>query len=219
MGQYLDKIEAYSSDVNVPLENTSYPHEIDAYWARLRSAADILKQAEDYKAEVKEKHADIYRYNNGKIAKLLSEAQVALQQTIEDEAFDKTKLKENVVNMDNAIRECRRLVTEFIDNKEKKEREATAREQEATAKREEEKRKLDEETRARKDLEDIVAKQNEKVAAKEKEAAEKEKARKEAASAAEKKDTDATAADEDDEPAAREGAEEAETQEDEETTP
>ena len=167
MGYFLDKIEAHSPEVSVPFDNTSYPAEIDAYWARLRSASDMLRQADDYKNEIKEKHLDIYRNDNGKIANMLSDAEFALLNAIEEEAFDKTKMRESVLKLDTAIRDSKRMVTEFIENKEKKEREDRERAAEEAQKKDEQKKKQEQYVQEKN--EKLKQEKEEKKAAKEKE--------------------------------------------------
>ena len=46
--KWLDRLERAPQELQMPLENTSYPDKIDAYWARLRDARNVLESAEDF---------------------------------------------------------------------------------------------------------------------------------------------------------------------------
>lgn len=46
--KWLDRLERAPQELQVPLENTSYPANVDTYWTRLRDARKILENAEDF---------------------------------------------------------------------------------------------------------------------------------------------------------------------------
>ncbi|CAD6569854.1 MAG: hypothetical protein ASARMPRED_003289 [Alectoria sarmentosa] len=46
--KWLDRLERAPQELQIPLENTSYPDKLNAYWTRLRDARNILENAEDF---------------------------------------------------------------------------------------------------------------------------------------------------------------------------
>lgn len=46
--KWLDRLERAPQELHIPLENTSYPANVDAYWNRLRDAKNVLEIAEDF---------------------------------------------------------------------------------------------------------------------------------------------------------------------------
>ncbi|KAG8534394.1 uncharacterized protein KY384_001239 [Bacidia gigantensis] len=145
MGRWLDKIEHRPEEINIPLQNTTYPEEIEAYWSRLRSAAEMLQRSDDFKNQVKDEHYDIYVQDGGKIPDKLGEAESELHEVIEEDAFDKQKLKEGVLKLDAAVRNAKKDVEDAVHNAEeaqkKKEAEQKKKEEEAQKKKEEEDRR------------------------------------------------------------------------------
>ena len=137
MGRWLDKLDKAPSELRLPLANTTYPQEVEAYWRRLRSAAEMLQRSTEYKDEVKEENWDVFISDDRKIAGMIADAENELHQTIHEDAYDKEKLRQGVLKLDSAVRNARKEVDAY---KKKVEAEEKARE-EARVKAEEEAQK------------------------------------------------------------------------------
>ena len=161
MGYWLDKIENHPEEVSIPFYNTSYPAEIEAYWSRIRSAAEMLHKTEDYKNELKEEHYDAFVSNGGKIPDSLGAAQHEVHEVIQEEAYDKQRLREVVLHLDKAVRDAKKDAADYLENKEKEEEKKRKEEEEKRNKEEEKKRKEEEE---KKRVEENKKKKNEELA-------------------------------------------------------
>ena len=71
--KWLDRLEYAPHELHVPLENTTYQANVDAYWTRLRDARDMLQKAEEL-------NDTIYKSQE------ILTAQTELQQIIYDKA-------------------------------------------------------------------------------------------------------------------------------------
>lgn len=82
--RWLDRLERAPHELQIPLENTSYQANIDAYWTRLMEARDLTQKLD--------------RLHDGNdTAQYLLRAQARLQQIIYDEA-DKSSFFRAVIN-------------------------------------------------------------------------------------------------------------------------
>lgn len=72
--KWLDRLERAPQDLQIPLVNTSYQANVDAYWTRLRDVRDMMERAETF-----------IRDGNKPTQELLL-ARVQLQQTVYNEA-------------------------------------------------------------------------------------------------------------------------------------
>ena len=108
MGKWLDRIDRHPEEFNIPLANTTYPQEIEAYWARLQSASQLLKLTEEYKAELKEKQYDVFQADQGRIPNRLGQAENELHEVIQEEPFDNKRVREAVLKLDSAVREAKK---------------------------------------------------------------------------------------------------------------
>ncbi|KAL9129692.1 MAG: hypothetical protein Q9217_001934, partial [Psora testacea] len=137
MGRWLDKLDHSPEALRIPLENTTYPSEIEAYWSRLRSAAEMLHRSNFYQEEVKKNHHDIFISENGRIANKIAEAERELHEVIQENAFDKELLQNAVLALHSAVRDAQKEVAGMVKMQEDEEK---ARE-EARTKAEEEKQR------------------------------------------------------------------------------
>ena len=108
MGKWLDRIDRHPEEFNIPLANTTYPQEVESYWSRLQSAAEMLQRTEEYKNELKEKEYDVFTSDQGRIPNRLGNAQTELHEIIQEEAYDKKRLREALLKLDSAVREAKK---------------------------------------------------------------------------------------------------------------
>lgn len=81
--KWLNRLERAPHELHVPLENTNYQANVDAYWTRLRNARDMLQKAEEFN--------DTF-YKSQEILT----AQTELQQTIYDKADEPNTVVEAI---------------------------------------------------------------------------------------------------------------------------
>ena len=48
MESWLDQVERYPERLDVPLEKTKYPNEVDRFWEYFHQSLDLLAQASEY---------------------------------------------------------------------------------------------------------------------------------------------------------------------------
>ena len=144
MGRWLDKLDHSPEELRIPLENTTYPSEVEDYWSQLRSAFKMLQTSADYKEQEKKEHFEIFTSKDPGIASRIEEAEWELNSIIQEDAFDTVGLREAEKNLRGTVQDAKKDVAETLLKKQ--EEEAKAR-QVAKEKAEEDKRKEEEKER------------------------------------------------------------------------
>ena len=87
--KWLDRLERAPRELHIPLENTSYQANVDAYWTRLRDARDMLQKAGGFNHTL---HT----------SQEILTAQTELRQTIYDKADEPYTVVEAIANVKSA---------------------------------------------------------------------------------------------------------------------
>lgn len=95
MDLWLDKLDHTPKALNVPLVNTSYPAETMTFWSQIGFAMEIQAQASNLK-EVRNVTFDA-----------LDKAEGDLSSTIQEEAYNKEKMKAMIEGLQRVIMETR----------------------------------------------------------------------------------------------------------------
>ena len=177
MGSFMDTLERNPAQLRIPLYNTSYPVETEAYWKRLGDAMNKLNQFEDYKNEVREKNKGIYE-GHGDAFKKVNEAATVMSEVVLNSADDKQKVREKYLKFERELHFVKKNVNKLLKEaeeaqakKEEEEKQAAER-KESEAKAEAERKKKEEEEKK------AVAEQEKKEAErKQQEEKEEEKAK------------------------------------------
>ncbi|KAL9101451.1 MAG: hypothetical protein Q9163_003282 [Psora crenata] len=115
MGHWLDKLDHSPEQLRVPLAETSYPSEIEAYWSALRRAADMLHNSHVFMDEVRKEESDISADGERRFAEKLAEAERKLQYVIQGEdPANKDHLGEAVSKLDQAIQEAKKDFSQLV---------------------------------------------------------------------------------------------------------
>ena len=94
--RWLDRLERAPHELQISLENTNYQAEIDAYWAALRDARDMVQTAEHFSDDDRMKH-DYQTKQAYRRKQDFFHALEKLRQIIYDEA-DKTSFVLDIIN-------------------------------------------------------------------------------------------------------------------------
>lgn len=107
MGTFLDQLERNAAQVQLPIENTTYPAETDAYWARLGDAYLRIQEARRFEAESRSKDESFYQQVRDVFGKV-HEATDALASTIRTEAFAKQNMLDRTHHLARELRVARK---------------------------------------------------------------------------------------------------------------
>ena len=124
MGKWLDILDHTPEELQIPLENTSYPAEIESYWSRLKGAALVLQRSEDWLNTIKE-NEEMDTSVDKHIPVKITDARRELQEIIQEEPYEKDKLREAVLKLDSAVRSGMKI-TDLIQLKQDEARKADA---------------------------------------------------------------------------------------------
>ena len=183
MGKWLDILDHNPGELQVPLQNTSYPTEIESYWSRLKSAATMLQRSDDWLETIKADEG-LYDSIDEHIPTRISDAKRRLQEIVQEDPFDKDRLREAVLKLGSAVKMGRKI-TDAVQLKQEEEQKADAenerqsvedqaREAEEEQMKKEEARRKAEETKKKAKEEKKKANQEEKKAKQEEDSATEE---------------------------------------------
>ncbi|CAF9918830.1 hypothetical protein IMSHALPRED_004429 [Imshaugia aleurites] len=88
--KWLDRLERAPHELQIPLENTNYQVNIDAYWTRLRDARDTMQEAEQFR-------------NGNYTTRNIRLAKAKLQQIVYDEANNSSLVLEAINQVKSAL--------------------------------------------------------------------------------------------------------------------
>ena len=88
--KWLERLERAPHELQVPLENTNYQVNVDAYWTRLRDARDTMQEAEQFR-------------NGNYTTRNLRLAKAKLQQIVYDEANNSSLVLEAINQVKSAL--------------------------------------------------------------------------------------------------------------------
>ena len=114
MGLWLDKLERDPDRLRIPLAETSYLAETEAYWNCTRDALNKLQQMSDFKKRVREMH----EYQASTVFDGLDEAEMELSYAVWYAAFDESKVRMSVQKVIEKITETIHVTQREIEGRE-----------------------------------------------------------------------------------------------------
>ena len=114
MGKWFDILDHTPEKLRVPLENTSYPAEIEAYWSRVKSAAIILQRARDWLDKVQATANEALASTTRQLADNVTDAEISLRDLMQEDPMDAKRMREQVLRLDRLVREGRRAVERVV---------------------------------------------------------------------------------------------------------
>ena len=152
MGKWLDVLDHTPEKLRIPLQNTSYPAEVEAYWSRLKSAALVLQRSEDWRNSFQNTANEAFTSTTKQLADNITDVEISLRDLVQEDPTDAGKMKEGVLRLDRLLKEGTRIINGAVlksqdDMRKAMEEQEKEAEKEMTRKAEEVRKKNQEEKR------------------------------------------------------------------------
>jgi len=92
MGRWVDRLENTPEFYATPLENTTYPTEVELYWDRLKLAKTLMENAESHQGDTESGSKD------------LQKAKEDLNRTVTEHADESDKVEQGIKKLEDLIR-------------------------------------------------------------------------------------------------------------------